>query len=229
MKRLFGRYALVTGGTSGIGGACARAMAREGAAVVAAGRRGLPGPLTAPAAGQVTTCALDVTDEASVVQRIDEMPALDLLVCAAGVGVFTSILRTTVADLRQLLEVDVVGTFLCAREALRRMAEQRRGHIVVIGSISSQRWFVDCGAYTAAKAGQHGFAKVLAEEARPYNVRVTLVLPGATDTAIWDGRPGFDRDRMMSPDDLAGVIVSAVVRPSVAIEELTVLPPAGAL
>ena len=87
----------------------------------------------------------------------------------------------------------------------------------------------ECATYTAAKAGQHGFTKVLAEEARPYNVRVTLVVPGATDTAIWDDRPGFDRDRMMQADDVAGLVASIVARSRLSVEEITVLPPAGAL
>lgn len=229
MKRLLGRHALVTGGTSGIGAAIAAALAREGAAVIAAGRRGLPGPLRVPPPGVVIDTQLDVTDEAAVTERIAAMAQLDVLVCAAGIGTFAPILRAQVADLRAVLEVDVVGTFLCAREALRRMAEQQRGHIVIIGSISAQRPFLDCTTYTAAKAGQHGIAKVLAEEARPYNVRVTLVVPGATDTAIWDGRPGFDRDRMMQVEDVAGVVTSIVVRSRISVEEVTVLPPAGAL
>lgn len=227
--RLLGRSALVTGGTSGLGEACARALAKEGAAVVAAGRRGATGPLILPRGGQVVSTALDVTDEEAVVARLAELPELEILICAAGLGAFAPVVRTPVADLRALLEVDVVGTFLCAREALRSMSTRRRGHIVVIGSIAAQRAFVDCGAYTAAKAGQHGLAKVLAEEARAYNVRVSLIAPGATDTAIWDGRPGFDRDRMMVPDDVAGVITSVVARSNLAIEELTILPPAGAL
>ncbi len=229
MKRLLGRHALVTGGTSGIGAACAASLAREGAAVIAAGRRGAAGPLSAPQPGVVASASLDVTDEAQVVARIAELPQLDVLVCAAGVGLFAPILRASVADLRAALEVSVVGTFLCAREALRRMAEQQRGHIVIIGSISAQRPFLDCATYSAAKAGQHGFAKVLAEEARPYDVRVTLVVPGATDTAIWDDRPGFDRERMMEADDVAGVITSIVVRSRISVEEILVLPPAGAL
>jgi NAD(P)-dependent dehydrogenase (short-subunit alcohol dehydrogenase family) len=229
MKRLLGRYALVTGGTSGIGAACAAALAREGAAVIAAGRRGTPGPLRLPLPGAVVDASLDVTDEAQVIARIDELPQLDVLVCAAGIGTFAPILRARASDLRAVLEVDIVGTFLCAREALRRMAEQQRGHIVIIGSIAAQRAFVDCGTYAAAKAGQHGFAKVLAEEARPYNVRVTLVVPGAIDTAIWDERPGFDRERMMQPEDVAGVIASIVARSRISVEEVTVLPPAGAL
>ncbi|HPH70378.1 MAG TPA: SDR family oxidoreductase, partial [Kofleriaceae bacterium] len=79
------------------------------------------------------------------------------------------------------------------------------------------------------KAGQLGLVRVLAEEARPYDVRVTAVLPGATDTPIWDDRPGFDRTKMMKPDDVAGFVVSIVARPSIAVEEVSINPPAGAL
>lgn len=229
VKHLLGRHAVVAGGTSGIGEATARALAREGAAVVACGRRGQPGPLGPLVGGEVTSCQLDVTDEVAVSARLAEVPELDLLVCAAGVGLFAPISRTEVDDLRRLLEINVVGTFLCARAALRRMSERRRGHIVIVGSIAAQRTFSDCGAYSASKAGQHALAKVLTEEARPSNVRVSLIAPGATDTAIWDGRPGFDREHMMSPDDVAGVIAAVVARGHLAIEELTVLPPAGAL
>jgi NAD(P)-dependent dehydrogenase (short-subunit alcohol dehydrogenase family) len=71
--------------------------------------------------------------------------------------------------------------------------------------------------------------RVLAEEARPYDIRVTTVLPGATDTPIWDERPGFDRTKMMQADDLAGLVVAVVARPMLAIDELTVTPPAGSL
>jgi NAD(P)-dependent dehydrogenase (short-subunit alcohol dehydrogenase family) len=91
------------------------------------------------------------------------------------------------------------------------------------------RAFTECGAYTAAKAGQIGLARVLAEEARPYDIRVTSLLPGATDTPIWDDRPGFDRSKMMRPEDLAGFVVAIVARPGISVEEVTVTPPAGAL
>jgi NAD(P)-dependent dehydrogenase (short-subunit alcohol dehydrogenase family) len=118
---------------------------------------------------------------------------------------------------------------LCAREALRRMQPRRAGHIVAIGSHAAHRAFTDCSGYTAAKAGQLGLVKVLAEEARPHDVRVTALLPGATDTPIWDDRPGFDRARMMRPADVAGFLIEIVARPGISVEEVTVTPPAGAL
>jgi len=228
-NRLLGKFAIVTGGTSGIGAACAAALAAEGAGVLACGRRVAAGPVSTPALGQISPAHLDVTDEDEVRARFAELPALDLVVLSAGVGTFGPIANASASALREMLDVHIVGTMLCAREAIRRMMPRRRGHIVIIGSHAAHRAFTDCGGYTAAKAGQLGLARVLAEETRPYDIRVTALLPGATDTPIWDERPGFDRAKMMKADDVAGFLVSIVARPAIAVEEVILTPPAGAL
>lgn len=229
VKRLLGKFAIVTGGSSGIGAACAEALAREGAAVLATGRRFARGPVRVPQLGEVVQAHLDVTDEAEVAARFAELPELDIVVCSAGTGSFGPVVHARAAELREMLDVHIVGTLVCAREALRRMQPRRRGHLVAIGSHAAHRSFTDCGGYTAAKAGQLGLMRVIAEEARPYDVRVTTLLPGATDTPIWDDRPGFDRAKMMQPADVAGFLVSIVARPGIAVEEVTLTPPAGAL
>lgn len=229
MQRLHGKFAIVTGGSSGIGAACAAALAAEGAAVLACGRRFASGPAATPAPGQIVPAHLDVTNDAEVRERFAELPQLDILVCSAGQGTFEPIASMQADHLRAMLDVHIVGTHLCAREALRHMVPRRRGHIAVIGSHVAHRAFPDCGGYTAAKAGQLGLVRVLAEEARPHDVRVTAILPGATDTPIWDDRPGFDRSKMMRPSDVAGFLLELVARPGISVEEVTVTPPAGAL
>lgn len=229
MKRLLGKFAIVTGGSSGIGAACAEALAAEGAAVMATGRRFDHAGAGHPALGQVIHAGLDVTDEAEVALRFGELPQLDLVVCSAGVGTFGPVINASVKDLREMLEVHIVGTLLCAREALRRMQPRRKGHIVIIGSHAAHHAFTDCAGYTAAKAGQLGLARVLAEEARPYDIRVTTLLPGATDTPIWDDRPGFDRSKMMKPEDVASFLIAIVARPGISVEEVILTPPAGVL
>jgi NADP-dependent 3-hydroxy acid dehydrogenase YdfG len=229
MKRLIGKVAIVTGGSSGIGAACAAALASEGAAVLATGRRFPAGQAKVPAPGEVVQAHLDVTDEIEVKTRFAELAQVDLLVCSAGAATFVPVLNAQVAELKVMLNVHILGTMLCAREALRRMQPRRKGHIVAIGSHVAHRSFTDCSGYTAAKAGQLGFMRVLAEEARPYDVRVTTLLAGATDTPIWDDRPGFDRSKMMKPEDVAGFLVAIVVRSGISVEEVMVTPPAGAL
>jgi 3-oxoacyl-[acyl-carrier protein] reductase len=229
VKRLLGKFAIVTGGSSGIGAACAELLAEEGAAVLATGRRFAPGDVQAPVLGEVSRAHLDVTDEAEVKAVFGALPQVDIVVLSAGTGTFGPVVNSQVADLRAMLDVHVVGTLTCAREALRRMQPRRTGHIVVIGSHAAHHAFTDCGGYTAAKAGQLGLTRVLAAEARPYDVRVTALLPGATDTPIWDDRPGFDRSKMMKPEDVAGFLVSIVARPQISVEEVIVTPPAGVL
>jgi len=229
VQRLAGKFAIVTGGSSGIGAACAEALAAEGAAVVATGRRFARGALRVPGPGELVQAHLDVTDEAEVVARFAELPEIDVVVCSAGVGTFGPVIDAPAAALRAMLEVHIVGALLCAREALRRMQPRRRGHIVAIGSHVAHRAFPDCSGYTAAKAGQLGLMRVLAEEARPHGVRITTLLPGATDTPIWDDRPQFDRSKMMRPSDVAGLLIELVARPAISVEEVTVTPPAGAL
>lgn len=229
VKRLLGKFAIVTGGSSGIGAACAKALADEGAAVLACGRRYPQGAAKLPALGEVSTAHLDVTDEAQVKARFAELPDLDIVVLSHGSGTFAPVMNATVQDIREMLDVHVTGSFLCAREALRRMQPKRKGHIVMIGSHVAHNTFSDCSGYTAAKSGQLGLARVLAAEARPYDVRVTSLLAGATDTPIWDERPGFDRAKMMKPADVAGFLISIVARPGISVEEVTVMPPAGAL
>jgi short-subunit dehydrogenase len=77
--------------------------------------------------------------------------------------------------------------------------------------------------------GQLGFARVLGEELRSSGIRVTTLTCGAVDTPIWDGRPGFDRSRMLHPDDIAGLVISVLRRPNMAIDEIVAGPPDGAL
>ena len=229
MKRLLGKFAIVTGGSSGIGAACAEALAAEGAGVLATGRRFDHGPAKQPALGEVVHAGLDVTDEAEVARRFAELPECDILVCSAGVGTFGPVVHASAQELRAMLDVHIVGTMLCAQAALRRMQPRGAGHIVVIGSHAAHRAFSDCSGYTAAKAGQLGLVRVLAEEARPFNVRVTNVLAGATDTPIWNDRPGFDRTKMMKPEDVASFMIAILARPGIAVEEVIVTPPAGVL
>jgi NAD(P)-dependent dehydrogenase (short-subunit alcohol dehydrogenase family) len=227
---LHGKVAAVTGGSSGIGHAIAGALAVEGARVVSLARRFEATRIGAvPAPGHAVECKLDVTDEAAVDARFAELPDVDILVCAAGNAAFGPVHTADVAAVRAMLDTHVIGAFLCARAALRHMRARRRGHIVMIGSHVAQRAIADSAGYTAAKAGQLGLTRVLAEEARPYDVRVTTLLAGATDTPIWDGRPGFDRAKMLRPEDVAGFVVALLARPMLAVEEVVVMPPAGVL
>lgn len=229
-RSLQDRTCAVTGASAGIGQAVAQALAAAGARVIGYARRFdqqrlnfLPGP------GEITELHLDVTDEAAVSTRFAELPTLDVLVHAAGLGHFAPLLDTDVTTLRALLDVHVTGTFLCCREAVRMMQASGRGHIVTIGSIAATRYLPGCGAYAAAKSAQAALSRALVEEVRAADIRVTHIHAGAVDTALWEGQEHVDRARMMQAGEIAAVVADIIAHPGVSVEELTVLPPAGVL
>ncbi len=228
--RLEGKICVVTGASSGIGAAIARAFAAEGAAAVGFARRFAEGRCPEqPPAGRVSEVGLDVTREADVDARFGELPHVDVLVNNAGVGFFGPLAESSVDDLRAMLEVHVVGSFLCCRAALGSMFARSTGHIVNIGSTAVGSTFTDCSGYSAAKSAQMALSRVLREECRAHDVRVTSLSPGAVNTPIWDDREGFDRSKMLSPDELAGLVVEIVTRPALSVDDLLVVPPAGNL
>ena len=228
--RLHGAVCAVTGASTGLGRAIAEALADEGARAIGFARRFRTPRLEAlPAPGAIAEVALDVRDEDAVSSRFAEVGPIDVLVLCAGVAEFAAALDTEPAALREMLDVYVVGSFLCARAALPAMRGRGRGHIVSIDSVATAQAFPESCAYTAAKSGQRGLMRVLAEEARPWGVRVSRIAPGAIDTPLWDARPGFDRSAMMRPAEVAGLIVDIIRRPGVSVEEMLVIPPGGNL
>ncbi|MDY7228192.1 SDR family oxidoreductase [Hyalangium rubrum] len=229
------KVVVVTGGVRGLGRTMADFMAREGAAVWVTSRQAPPPhPSLVAAAGEVRAVRLDVTDEASVKELFAQVDAaygrLDVLVNNAGVGVFKPVVETTLAEWDTMLRTNLTGTFLCSKEAFRRMQRQGGGRIITIASVSGYIPIVENGAYGASKYGVRGFCKILNEEGKAHSIRVSLVSPGAAYTDIWEGREGFDPRDMLQPEDIAESVLDIARRPlHVRIDEVKLLPPKGVL
>ncbi len=218
MTTLAGRVALVTGASRGIGAAVAEAFGSAGATVVRVARSladrrheaGLDIRADLTDAAQVSKVAARVRAEAGVP---------DVVVHNAGGFLLKRLADTTPAEFDEQVQVNLRAAFLVARELLPAMAALGRGTYVSVGSVADHVGFPENAAYAAAKYGLRGLHETLVAEYRGTGVRLTLVSPGPTDTAIWDAfdpdhRPGFPpRGAMLRPSDVADAILFVATRP----------------
>lgn len=230
--------ALITGATQGIGLAIARVLADEGCNLIICGRdrtrlERTKAELVAKDV-EVTAISCDVRDEKSVEQMFStirkNMSTLHILINSAGIAhAFKPVSELRLADWNDVLGANLTGTFLVIRAALPLM--QRGGSIVNVLSMSSKRAFPNLAAYNASKFGALGFTNTLREELRSQGIRVISLLPGATDTPIWDTLwPEAPRHKMMRPESVALALVAALkLPPESTVEELDLMPTGGAL
>ncbi|CAE6727201.1 putative oxidoreductase YgfF [Paraburkholderia aspalathi] len=189
---LGGRVALVTGAGSGIGRETALLLASAGAIVVAADLNEEGAQQTVAqietAAGKSIAVKVDIGDEASIIAMFEAVHArlgrLDVLVNNAGIYPKTSFVDTSAEKWDRVLRVNLRGTFLCMREAVKRMqAAGTGGSIINISSVASlQPVIFDNGDYGASKAGVNNLTKVAALEFATDRIRVNAVLPGGVAT-----------------------------------------------
>jgi NAD(P)-dependent dehydrogenase (short-subunit alcohol dehydrogenase family) len=242
--RLSGKVAVVTGGNRGIGLAIARALVSEGCSILIIGRDKVA--LTR-AKAELTVIASHLSSRPEVlaerceVQNPSSVAAvfakvkkrwdrLDILINNAGISQAMFPIEKTPLELwRSVLDVNLTGLFLCARAALPLMP---RGATIVNNlSVAARQIFPNFAAYNAAKHGALGFTLTLREELIPKGIRVTALMPGATDTEIWNQFwPDAPRKKMIEPESVAQAVMYAVLLPQNAnLSELTVVPVQGAL
>jgi NAD(P)-dependent dehydrogenase (short-subunit alcohol dehydrogenase family) len=242
--RLTGKCAVVTGGNRGLGLAIARALVGEGCGVLITGRDraallGAKKELESIAAGgkaqpEVLTAVCDVCDPDSV-ERVfatvkKRWKTLDILINNAGILQTLHPVEETPLELwRSIIDTNLTGIFLCARSAVPLM---RRGATIVNNlSVAAKQIFPKIGAYNASKHGALGLTLTLREELIPRGIRVTALMPGASDTEIWNQSwPDAPREKMVDADSVAQAVLYAVLLPPNAdLQELMLMPMVGTL
>ena len=236
--RLHGLVALITGANRGIGLAIARALSAEGCDLVITARNHAElakrGRELARYRNRVLAHACDVRHPESVKQLISairkQFRRLDILINNAGVAhANRPVSDLPVEDWNTVIATNLTGMFLVTRAALPLL---RPGSSIVNNlSIAATRAFAGSSAYNASKHGALGFTNSLREELRSRKIRVIALMPGATDTDIWNSLwPDAPRAKMMNPETIAAALVSALVLPeNSTVEELTLMPTAGVL
>jgi short-subunit dehydrogenase len=226
---LAGRVAVVTGASSGIGLATAKALARAGARLALVGRseaRLRAAAHEVAAAGgsdAVLTLPCDVTDPGAVrtmaerVRREAGVP--DILVSNAGIGHWAPVVDLPLERIRAVLEVNFLGAVHCSKAFLPDFLARGRGTLVFVSSGFGVLPFPYTAAYCASKHALNGFAGALRAEIEPLGVKVLLVLPGSTRTPFFDANAypaavlsRYLFQRSVPPERVAERIVRAVVR-----------------
>ncbi|MGA8220966.1 MAG: SDR family NAD(P)-dependent oxidoreductase [Candidatus Acidiferrales bacterium] len=192
MPRLSDKAALITGGGTGIGRACAILFAREGARIALAGRRSAPLQAAVQeiksAGGEAFAIQADVADRASVESAVAAVTShfgrLDIVVNNAGAVVVATVEETSDEDWHRLLEINLTGTFYVSRAALPALRKAGGGSIVNIGSILGLVSRKQRAAYSAAKAGVSGLTRAMALDHAHENIRVNCVCPSIIETEL---------------------------------------------
>jgi NADP-dependent 3-hydroxy acid dehydrogenase YdfG len=213
---LDGKVALVTGASGGIGAAVARSLHEAGASVGLISRRGEDLGLE-----RALGVACDVRDrgavESATAEVVERFGGLHIAVANAGVGSYGPFLELDPEELEAMIDVNLKGTLYTAAATLPHLIESGEGDFVSLASVAGVRAFPGEAVYNASKFGQVGFTRALDHELRERGVRSTCICPGGVHTgfAIGTGREEGDPEleAMLSPDEVADVVMFAVTRP----------------
>jgi NADP-dependent 3-hydroxy acid dehydrogenase YdfG len=189
-----GKVVVITGASSGMGEAAARHLSAQGATVVLGARRvkrleALAGEITG-AGGKALAVATDVTNRRQVQRLVDAAVEtygrIDVLVNNAGIMPLSPLERLKVEEWDRMIDVNLRGMLYGIAAALPHMTAQKSGHIINLSSVAGHKVFGGSAVYSATKFGARALSEGLRMEVKPYNIRTTIICPGAVKTELLD-------------------------------------------
>jgi NADP-dependent 3-hydroxy acid dehydrogenase YdfG len=219
--KLNGKVALITGASAGIGQACARALAEEGARLVLTARRQERLDELKQQAEKLGTQAISVLGDAreertatnAVEAALQAFGKIDILINNTGVGNYKNLVDTSAEEYDDMMDTNVRSTFLFTRHTVPVMLKQKQGTVLMISSMAGVYGFGGEAVYCATKFAQVGFAQALDRELRPHGIKVGVICPGGvkTEFALGRGRTqeGVTKSDMLEPEDVAGAVLLA--------------------
>ncbi|MHB8580545.1 MAG: SDR family oxidoreductase [Ignavibacteriaceae bacterium] len=228
----------ITGASSGIGKAAAIEFTKTGAKVFVSARRELElekinSELSAEKL-KVEIYPCNVSSYPNVVQTVKKIldtHQIDCLVNNAGVTSFKTAEQTSIQEIDDIININLLGAIYSIKAVLPHMIERGGGTIINILSVVTQKIFTNSSAYTASKMGLLGFTNSLREEVRKYKIKVINILPGATSTDMWSSEiREKTRGRMMKSEEIAKIITwSYLQKDNLVSEEILIRPIEGDL
>ena len=212
---------LITGASSGIGRELALRLAARGATLTLNGRseaKLADVASTCTGAASVLIVAADITApgaaESMLASAVQSMGAIDCVIHCAGIGLIKSAADTTDAEFTKIVNTNLRGTFLVARESCKVMAEQKHGLFITLPGILGKAVMKNAAAYVASKFGVTGLIKTFAQEYARSGVRFCLFFLGGVDSPFWDGiNMAVQRDKMIPLSTAADLIMQAIDAP----------------
>jgi NADP-dependent 3-hydroxy acid dehydrogenase YdfG len=194
IDNIAGKVIIITGASSGMGAAAARHLAHHGASIVLAARRadrieGLSAEIVTTG-GKAVAVVTDVTklDDVQRLARtaIDAFGRIDVLVNNAGLMPLSPVERLKADEWNQMIDVNLRGVLHGVAAVLPTMKDQKSGHIITTASVAAYKVFPASAVYSATKFAVRGLSEGLRQEVKPYNIRTTLISPGAVTTELLD-------------------------------------------
>ncbi|BFM06896.1 SDR family oxidoreductase [Halioxenophilus aromaticivorans] len=229
---------VVTGGTKGIGRSALEAFGQQGYDLFTCARNQADlDELKSALEGKFDICvhtlAADLSQHEAVVAFADAVLALNqsvaVLVNNTGVFLPGEIHTEPEGNLEQQINTNVYSAYHLSRKIIPLLKQQGHGYIFNICSTASITAYTNGGSYCISKYALYGFSKVLREELKPFGIRVSSVMPGATLTNSWAGTD-LPEDRFMPPEDVAAMMLSAFnLSPRSVVEDILMRPQLGDL
>lgn len=226
----------ITGASSGIGKEAAKEFARVGCTVAVSSRRHsmleLINRELVPENLKVHVVACNAASSSNVMQTFNKIVSaigeIDCLINNAGITSFKLAEENSVQEIKEIIEVNLLGAIYCIKAAIPQMIKRNKGTIINILSVAAEQRFPGSSAYAASKAGLLAYTDVLREEVRKYKIRIINILPGATRTSMWPQEILEKHgDKMMAPEEIARLLVSVYLQNKLLVPEKIIIKPLG--
>ncbi|AXF06230.1 SDR family oxidoreductase [Paraburkholderia hospita] len=190
-----GKVIVITGASSGLGAAAARLLAEGGAKLILGARRAeridsLARDLSDGTAGEVIAVTTDVTDALQVRRLVDgavsRFGRIDVMLNNAGVMPLSPLDRYKVDEWDRMIDVNIKGVLYGIAAALPHMQKQKSGHIINVASVAGHTWFPTGTVYCGTKWAVRAISEGVRQEVKPYDIRTTIISPGAVATELLD-------------------------------------------